>query len=131
VSGTILLVEDEPLVRDLLEAILTDDGHDVRVFVSYEQILRAACEDSDALVIADFWGLSHQDLDDDERQQVVAIARTVPTIVVTGRTWAQTITAEELGLVALLRKPFDIDEMATLVSDIFADPATSERHPLG
>lgn len=130
-SGTILLVEDEPLVRDLLEAILTDDGHDVRVFVSYEQILRAACEDSDALVIADFWGLSHQDLDDDERQQVVAIARTVPTIVVTGRTWAQTITAEELGLVALLRKPFDIDEMATLVSDIFADPATSERHPPG
>lgn len=130
-SGTILLVEDEPLVRDLLEAIPTDDGHDVRVFVSYEQILRAACEDSGALVIADFWGLSHQELDDDERQQVVAIARTVPTIVVTGRTWARTITAEELGLVALLRKPFDLDEMATLVSDVFAGAATSERRLLG
>ena len=118
--GTILLVEDEPLVRDLLEAILTDDGHEVRVCASYEQLLEIAAVCPGALAIADFWGQSHQELDDGEREQVVGVARVVPTIVVTGRTWARTATAEELGLVALVRKPFDLDEMVALVSHAFA-----------
>ncbi len=116
VGGPVLLLEDDPMIRDLLEAVLSDEGHVVRSFDSRDQLVSAAREAPGALALVDFWGTSHQVLSDDERQEVVALARAVPTVLVTGRTWAQHAAAEDLGCVAVVGKPFDVDEVVAVVS---------------
>ena len=116
-NSYVLLLEDDPVVRDLLECVFTDDGYSVQVCESPEQLLEAAATTPGALAVTDFWGDSHQTLADDERAQVVQLARAVPTVLVTARTWARTVTTEEVGLTALVRKPFDVDALAALVSD--------------
>ena len=121
VGGPVLLLEDDPMIRDLLEAILSDEGHVVRSFCSREQLVSAAREAPGALALVDFWGTSHQVLSDDERREVVALARAVPTVLVTGRTWARHETAEGLGCVAVIEKPFDVDEVVGVVSSWVAE----------
>ena len=115
--GQILVLEDDPVTRTVLECVFADDGHRVRVCESREQLLEPAATTPGALAVADFWGSSHQCLADDERAQIVHLARTLPTIMVTGRTWAATVTAEEVGLTALVHKPFDVDDLAAVVAE--------------
>ena len=115
--GQILVLEDDPATRTLLECVFVDDGHRVRVCESREQLLEAAATTPGALVVTDFWGSSHQCLADEERAQIVQLARTLPTILVTGRTWAATVTAGDVGLAALVHKPFDVDELAAVVAE--------------
>src|SRR3712207_163395 len=111
----ILLLEDDPMIRDLLQSVLSDEGHDVRAHASRDQLMSAASALPGALAVADFWGTSHQVLSDEERREIMDLARTVPTIIVSGRGWMRTTRAEDLGAVALMVKPFDIDDLCTLV----------------
>ncbi len=119
-SVPILLLEDDPLIRDLLEAVLSDEGHEVRACSSRDQLLTAASSLPGALAVVDFWGTSHRDLSDDERQEVVDLAQAVPTILVTGRTWAEHEVADDLGCVAIIGKPFDVDQVVEVVSSSVA-----------
>ena len=48
-----LIVDDDPLVRDLLQAVLTDDLFDVRVAVNGEEALALADEVAPDLVVLD------------------------------------------------------------------------------
>ena len=116
VANSILLLEDDPLIRDLVEAVLGDDGYDVLVCRSFGQLLARAAEVPGALAVTDFWGRSHETLSDEEREQVEQLARTVPTIMVTARTWVRTTAPADLGLMALVGKPFDIDDLAGVVT---------------
>ncbi len=115
-NSNVLLLEDDPIIRHLLECVFTDDGYSVQVCETPEQLLEAAATTPGALAVTDFWGHSHQTLADEERAQVVQLARTVPTILVTGRAWAWTVAAGDLGLVAVVRKPFDLDALVALVA---------------
>ena len=111
----VLLLEDDPMIRDLVEAVLADDGHEVRVCQSFDHLLTVAAESPGAVALSDFWGDSHQALSGEERDQIERLARTVPTVLVTGRTWVGTLQPNDLGLVALVPKPFDVDELCALV----------------
>ena len=115
-NSDVLLLEDDPIIRTLLEYVFADDGHSVQVCESREELLEVAASTPTALAVSDFWGDSHESLADDERAQIVQLARTVPTILVTARTWANSVTAEDVGLAALVRKPFDVDELCAVVS---------------
>ncbi len=119
-SVPILLLEDEPVIRDLLEAVLADEGHAVRACASRDQLMVAARDVPGALALVDFWGTSYQALGDDEREEVLALARTVPTILVSGRAWVGRECADELGLLALVPKPFDVDDLVDLVAECSA-----------
>jgi len=119
----ILLLEDDPNIRDLLEAILSDEGHDVRAFASCSHLMSAASALPGALAVVDFWGTSHQTLSDEDRWDIMDLASTVPTILVSGRGWMRTTRAEDLGAVALVQKPFDIEDLCALVG------ASVARHP--
>jgi len=116
-THTVLLLEDDPVIHELLDAVLTDEGHDVRPCGSREQLLAAARDVPASLAVVDFWGDSHERLADHERADVVQLARAVPTVLVTARTWANADVADDLGLVSLVRKPFDIDDLCAVVAD--------------
>jgi len=129
-SSTVLLLEDDNNLRNLLTLILTQDGHDVRPCESADEIRDLAAVTPDALAVVDFWGDSHVSLAGEERDQLTDFAQTVPTVLVTGRDWASDELADELGLAALVRKPFDMDEVSEVVRSCVAQvQADSEAHP--
>lgn len=116
-SGCVLILEDDPDVRGLLAFVFAEDGHRVEVCASPEHVLERAGETPGTLAVVDFWGRGHQELPADERAELARLARAVPTILVTGRVWADGATATELGVLALVKKPFDIFDLAALVSE--------------
>jgi two-component system, NtrC family, nitrogen regulation response regulator NtrX len=128
-SGTVLLLEDDASIRDLLALVLADDGHDVRPCGSTEEIVDLAATTPDALAVVDFWGTSHATLATDERDLLTDFAQTVPTVLVTGRGWASEEMAQEIGLAALVRKPFDVAEMSEVVRSCVAKVQADSEAP--
>ena len=115
-DSSVLVLEDDRDVRELLELVFTADSHRVAVCETPEEVVDRAAGMASALAVVDFWGRSHRVLDADERDELVRLARTVPTILVTGRVWAERQSSEELGLVALVKKPFDVFDLAARVA---------------
>ena len=115
-AGHILLLEDDPDIRGLLECVLTADGHRVDICTTPEQVIERAGGAPGALAVVDFWGRSYRSLAADERDEIARLARAVPTILVTGRDWANREAPDGLGLVAIFAKPFDVYDLAARVS---------------
>jgi len=114
-AGTVLLFEDDPPTSDVLADTLNDAGYDIRVCGSPKQVLAAAARMPRSLALMDFWGTSHRHLADHERRQVVRLAQAVPTILITGRPWANDRVAVELGCRAFVPKPFRPDHVSAVV----------------
>jgi len=119
-SGTVLLLEDDHHVGKLLALILTQDGHDVRPCESAEEVRDLAAVTPDALAVVDFWGQSLTTLASDERALLTDFAQAVPTVLVTGRDWASAEVVQQLGLAALVRKPFGVNEVSEVVRSCVA-----------
>jgi two-component system, NtrC family, nitrogen regulation response regulator NtrX len=115
-AARVLLLEDDPALRELLGDVLAEDGHQVRACASRGELRALAEGGSGDLALVDAWGASHQALSDEERLEISELAEAVPTIMVTGRSWAEMTGAEELGLVAIVRKPLDVFALGELVT---------------
>jgi DNA-binding response OmpR family regulator len=113
--GRVLLLEDDLALRGLLHELLVLEDFEVDLCESYEAICAAAADAQGDIVVADFWGTAQRTLSDSGRAQIVELARLVPVILLTGRSWAVGVTAEELGAWALMHKPFDLDELLAVV----------------
>jgi DNA-binding NarL/FixJ family response regulator len=126
-SATVLVLEDDPSIRELIEDVLEEAGVKAHPCDSPEQAIQMAGELGSALLVADFWGVSHHDLASNEREEIVRLAEAVPTIMVTARAWAGHQTASDMGLVALVRKPFDVDDLRQIVADWIARLAADSK----
>jgi DNA-binding NtrC family response regulator len=115
-SNVVLLFEEEPLIRDLVGKVLTDAGCRVVACDSLEHLMRAADDYPGAVAVATCWGESEATLNDEERAQIVRLAEAVPTILLAKRAWASEGVAGERGLVAVVRKPFALNELRLLVT---------------
>jgi DNA-binding NarL/FixJ family response regulator len=124
-AGTVLLYEDDPITCDVLVDTLTRDGHDVRVFESLQQVMTAADRMPRSLALMDFWGTSYRRLAHHEGQQVVRLARAVPTVLLTGRPWANEQLVAELGCRAFVPKPFRPSQVAEVVAATMADVSSA------
>src|SRR3954447_10568587 len=113
--AAVFLVEDDPTLRELLSEAFADDGHEVVVLDDVEQVREHARERAGVAVV-DGWGTSHVALAPCERQALRALAATVPTILLSGRAWAEHVDADELGVVAVLIKPADLGSLLDLVT---------------
>ncbi len=106
--------DDDATLRELLRDVLEVEGCSVVVCSSLMELHQAAVRGA-VLAIVDGWGSGHLTLGDIERQQIIDLARLVPTVLMSGRTWAAKVTAAELRLVALLPKPFDLQALLDIV----------------
>src|SRR3954470_22604681 len=109
-AAAVALYEDDVGIRTLLLDLLEGEGFATTVCASLLEVHQAACKDARVAVV-DSWGASYQTLEAGERDQIRALARLIPTILLSGRTWAEQVNADELSLVALVKKPFDIEEL--------------------
>lgn len=117
-SRSIAVLEDDENIRRLLVLALTFEGYTVRSCTSYEELLEICSTSPADLVISDGWGNSTDMLGADERDSIVELARRCPTIMTTGREWAQRVDPAELGLLAIFRKPFELDDLLAKVRDL-------------
>jgi len=125
-SETVLLVEDEPLVRQIAENALTDSGYRVLEAENGEEALRVATgHDADhiALVLTD---VVMPRMGGRELSEKLRLAR--PGIRVLYMSGYAASTIDEQDVVepgtAFLRKPFTLAEMLRKVRDVLDDQPT-------
>ncbi len=106
----ILVVDDEPGIREMLRAALARDGHRVTTASSGEEALVRLRDEGCDLLLTD---LAMPGMDGVELlRRVQEIAPDVPSIVITAYGSKETaIEAMRHGAVNYLEKPFDIEEM--------------------
>ena len=112
----VLIVDDEPEVRDAIAAILGDEGYEVR----HASDGRAGLAEIDArppgVVLLDIW-LEGSQLDGLEvLDQVRRIHPDVPVIVISGHGTIETaVTAIKKGAYDFLEKPFNAERLLVLI----------------
>jgi DNA-binding NtrC family response regulator len=117
----IYLLEDDASLRELLAEVLRDEvGAQLEACTTMVELQAHCATRKPDLIVADFWGTSHLSLDAAERSEICALATIAPLILVSGRNWALDVQATELGMVALLSKPLDIDGFVVLLRTALA-----------
>jgi DNA-binding NtrC family response regulator len=115
--GSILLVDDEPKIREALSQALVDDGHDVVATGSPREALRLLTDRPFDLLVVDNVMPELSGLE--VIKQVMANAQTEdrPQIVMmtAHATIENAVEAMKLGALDYLQKPFDIDEFLVVV----------------
>jgi PAS domain S-box-containing protein len=113
----ILAIDDQKIIRDLLESIFQGLGHDIKVVSSGKEGLALFQQDGFDLVITDLgmpemsgWEVS---------QKVKEIRKETPVMMITG--WGVSFDSEkirEFGVDYLLPKPFKVEQLSKLIEQI-------------
>jgi CheY-like chemotaxis protein len=121
----VLVVEDDPVLRDILRTLLTDEGY----------VARTATDGSHALAKLQTWRPGPILLDlmmpgmdgwSFRRAQLAKPSLASIPVVMLSAAYASWREAEKLGVAAVLAKPYDFDALLTLVAKVL-DPAGSLR----
>lgn len=127
--GTILVVEDDPHVRELLEVFLRDEGHDPIMASdgpSALQLILGATIQPD-LVLADYNLPNDMEglrLADQIRER---LGSSIPIVILTGDISSDTLREIHQADCMLLNKPVKLDELTTLLDGLVG--AVSPVHP--
>jgi two-component system, NtrC family, response regulator AtoC len=115
--GSILLVDDEPKIREALSQALVDDGHDVVVTGSPREALRLLAQRPFDLLVIDNVMPELSGLEVIKQVLVNAQTDERPQIVMmtAHATIESAVEAMKLGALDYLQKPFDIDEFLVVV----------------
>lgn len=128
-SPTILVLDDDAVIRDLLSEILQDEGFQVVGAESLTEMLRIAPKHAD-LLITDFW-INFQALGLRAVEQVRQATRSdLPAILCTAALKESEDHKAEIAQLSahLLLKPFTIDEFLDMVNRALK-PAIADRPP--
>jgi CheY-like chemotaxis protein len=111
--GTILIVEDDDMLRSCIREILEDEGYETADAPDGRQALQLATSLDLDLVISD---IEMPELSGGELLivlQNLPSVRGTPVIAITGLSDLR--RASDTGFAAILRKPFDLEEMLEVV----------------
>ena len=118
----VLVVEDDPSVRGLLQTLLTAEGYEVATAADGLAALQAASATLPALVLLD---LVMPDLGGarviEQLREDPALAA-IPVIVVTGKEEAVPAMKDLLGDDNVVLKPFGVGELLARVDDVTGGP---------
>lgn len=116
-AASILVVEDDASVRDVLTRLLDADGHTVHAAADGDEGLRLALDLSLDAILLDLELPSRDGLD--VMRELRRRGNEVPVIVVTGKTGqADIIAGFKAGANAYVGKPFDVDVMRAHVGAV-------------
>jgi DNA-binding NtrC family response regulator len=127
--ASLLLIEDTPVVLNLLRRGLTEAGYEVDTASDASTGLERCLRGRYDLVITDFsltevgdaWLLP----------QLNTLHPALPLVVITGRDRAEVFHAVEtaglVGVVMILQKPFALAELTRVVRDALANASRADR----
>lgn len=118
-TGSILIVEDDPLLRHAFRLLLEDAGYAVREAGTAQEALSAAQQETPELVILDI-GLPDRSGLDVARELVAADpTRRTPIVALTGRVGAEEQQAcLDAGCSDYLAKPVEPRELLRRIPDL-------------
>src|SRR5262249_20910843 len=111
VTQYVVVLESDQVLRRVLQDLLEGEGYGIRLADTLAEVQEAVATGGVDLVLADAWGPGFQTLGEEEHAKIVALGRTVPLIMLTGRAWAMQPSPADFGGVLVVRKPMDIDDM--------------------
>ncbi len=115
----ILLVDDEPAIRQMLARVLTWEGYNVSPAASGAEALEFAGNADFDLVLLD---LNMPGMDGwDTFEKLTAKHPLLPVIVITARP-NQRFTALAAGIGALMEKPLDLQKLIAMIRDLLDEP---------
>jgi CheY-like chemotaxis protein len=112
--GTILVVDDDPEIRDVMRWLLEDEGWTVETASDGRDALERATQTRPALIVLDM-GLPILSGEEVAMRLRVYYQHQPPPIVVVSADGRAGEKAARIGAAAYLHKPFDVDELARLV----------------
>ncbi|OYW11969.1 MAG: sigma-54-dependent Fis family transcriptional regulator, partial [Acidiphilium sp. 37-67-22] len=112
----ILIIDDEPDIRLLVEAILQDEGYATRNAGNSDEALAAFRERRPSLVVLDVW-LQNSPLDGLDLLKVMkAEDEGVPVVIISGHgTIEMAVNAIQLGAYDFIEKPFKSDRLILVI----------------
>ncbi|HYF09049.1 MAG TPA: sigma-54 dependent transcriptional regulator, partial [Acetobacteraceae bacterium] len=113
----ILIVDDEPDIRALIEGILTDEGYETRQAGNSDQALAAFRARRPSLVVLDIW-LQNSRLDGlGILDAMVGEEPQVPVVMISGHGTIETaVRAIQNGAYDFIEKPFTADRLLLIVA---------------
>ena len=120
--ATVLIVEDEDVLRETLSSFLTRQGHDVIAAASGYEALEVGFDASPDVLVADWMLKNHI-----HGLHVSAVFRALHprlnTVLITGFPSRDLLEeSDRCGITRLLEKPFDLNDLDAAVSSALAHP---------
>jgi DNA-binding response OmpR family regulator len=113
-SRRILLVEPNVALRSAIVDVLAAEAYDVQPCASLEQALKHADGQSEAVALV-AWQSMNGLLAEEHRHNLAALTRRLRLVLMVPRHWARMLDSADLGVAALVAKPFDADELLATV----------------
>jgi DNA-binding NtrC family response regulator len=107
----ILVVEDDPAILEVVREVLEDEGHRVGAARTLGEALAELGKGSVRAILTDCLGEHPTEPDLGFLARLREAAPAVPIVLFTARPWARSLVPAEHGLVAVLPKPFDLDDL--------------------
>lgn len=118
----ILVVEDEPTLRETLAEVLIDEGHEVRAAAHGDEALDHLDGWVPDLILLDLMMPTMDAHEFRERQRQLGIAPRAQTLVISAALGIE-VAAERLGADAWIAKPFLLDEVVEAVDRLLETSA--------
>jgi DNA-binding response OmpR family regulator len=117
----VLVIEDDPGIAVLLATLLVYEGHAVTAVAGAAVgLAQARAEPWDACLADGFW----EDATSASALAYLAdLGACCPVVVLSARVWASAARAADLGVVAVVSKPFDLDELLGALATATSTPA--------
>jgi DNA-binding response OmpR family regulator len=118
----ILLVDDDPSVRQMLRRVLAEEGYHVVLAADGAEALGSACANTMDLALLD---LSLPGKDGWKTFEQLSIADPLmPIVIITARP-NQSYRAQAAGAGALMEKPFDFPKLLGTIHELLNEPAAA------
>ena len=117
-TARILIVDDEPLIRQTLAGVLEDEGYQTNTVSTGEECLDEIHRDAFDLVLLDVWLPGIDGLETLSRIQEVAFANRPMVVIISGHGTIETaVRATKLGAFDFLEKPLTIEKVSVVVKN--------------
>ena len=114
----VLIVDDEPLIRQSLAGVLQDEGYQTHTADTGEQALAELARQSFELVLLDVWLPGIDGLETLRQIQALPPATRPVVVIVSGHGTIETaVRATRLGAFDFIEKPLTIDKVAVVVKN--------------
>src|SRR5216683_1859612 len=114
----VLVVDDEPGIRQSLSGVLEDEGYAVETAASGEECLEALPGGGFELVLLDIWLPGMDGLEVLARIQEIAFVDRPVVVVISGHGTVETaVKATKLGAFDFLEKPLSIEKVSVVVKN--------------
>jgi two-component system alkaline phosphatase synthesis response regulator PhoP len=111
-ADTVLVVDDESIIRDLLNVFLPTKGLKVILAANGEEALEIAKQSVPKVILLDIKMPGIDGLETCRKLRAEEKTRYTPIILVTGF-GAEKLEADDAGADDLINKPFDMEDLAT------------------